>query len=162
MVRPVSEAMISEMPAQDGSRRAALAVLARAKKQELAEAWDELTPKPAFETLRPAESGLVMARARIGGGGPPFNAGEVAVTRCVVRMDSGEIGFGHVLGRDKACAELVARFDALLQSDRFRSVVETGLLRPVAARQAREDDLTRRKTAATRVNFFTMVRGEDE
>jgi alpha-D-ribose 1-methylphosphonate 5-triphosphate synthase subunit PhnG len=31
----------------------------------------------------------------------------------------------------------------------------------VSRRIAAEDDETRRKTAATKVNFFTLVRGED-
>lgn len=145
-----------------GSRRAALAILARASRGELATAWDGLVEKPAFETLRRPEIGLVMARGRIGGGGAPFNMGEVTVTRAAVRMESGEVGFGHVLGRDVERALLVARFDALWQSERHRRFVETGLLRPVAARTNDADALTRRKTEATRVNFFTMVRGEDQ
>lgn len=74
-----------------------------------------------------------MVRGRIGGGGAPFNFGEVTVTRCAVRMESGEVGFGHVLGRDIKRAELVARFDALSQSSRYRGVVEATLLRPVSA-----------------------------
>jgi alpha-D-ribose 1-methylphosphonate 5-triphosphate synthase subunit PhnG len=128
----------------------------------LAAAWDALSPAPVFETVRRPETGLVMVRGRIGGGGAPFNCGEVTVTRCAVRMESGEVGFGHVLGRDVRRAELVACFDALLQSEQYRSFVEQRLLAPVAARTAAEDDLKRRQTAATRVNFFTMVRGDDE
>jgi alpha-D-ribose 1-methylphosphonate 5-triphosphate synthase subunit PhnG len=84
------------------------------------------------------------------------------VTRCAGKMESGEVGFGHVLGRDPVQAELVARFDALLQNDRYRGFVEEKVLAPVAERVRSDDELTRRETAATRVNFFTMVRGDDE
>jgi alpha-D-ribose 1-methylphosphonate 5-triphosphate synthase subunit PhnG len=154
--------MNARRPPRDDGRRAALSLLARAEKQELAAAWDALSPAPSFEAVRPPETGLVMARGRIGGGGAPFNFGEVTVTRCVVRMESGEVGFGHVLGRDEKRAELVACFDALLQSEKYRSFVKDRLLAPVAARAGAEDDRKRRETAATRVNFFTMVRGDDE
>jgi alpha-D-ribose 1-methylphosphonate 5-triphosphate synthase subunit PhnG len=159
---PISQTMNAGSRPQDDARRAALAVLARAKGEELAGAWDELSPKPGFEIVRRPETGLVMVSGRIGGGGAPFNVGEVTVTRCVVRLESGEVGFGHVLGRDMARAELVARFDALRQNTGYRDFVEEKVLRPVADRARSEDDLKRRQTAATRVNFFTMVRGEDE
>ncbi len=160
---PISQAMnAGSRPPSDDARRSALAVLVRAGSEELAGAWDELAPKPGFETVRRPETGLVMVSGRMGGGGAPFNMGEVTVTRCAVRLESGEVGFGHVLGRDVKRAELVARFDALLQSDRYRDFVEAKVLRPVAERARSDDELTHRKIAATRVNFFTMVRGEDE
>lgn len=144
-----------------GDRRAALAVLAAARVDELAAAFDALPDAPSFETIRPPEPGLVMARGRIGGGGAPFNLGEVAITRAVVRIGSGEVGFGHVLGRDTARALLVAKLDALWQAPRYRDAIEAAVLAPVSRRIAAEDEATRRKTAATRVNFFTLVRGED-
>ena len=160
---PISQTMnAGSRPPSDSERRAALTVLVRASGEELAGAFDEIAPAPVFETVRRPETGLVMVSGRIGGGGAPFNIGEVTVTRCVVRLASGEVGFGHVLGRDAVRAELVARFDALLQSERYRDVVEEKVIRPVAGRVGSEDELTRRQTAATRVNFFTMVRGEDE
>ena len=148
-------------PEAAADRRAALAVLAMASRAELAAAWADLPEPVEFTVLRRPEVGMVMARGRIGGGGAPFNLGEVTVARAAVRMSSGEVGFGHVLGRDTERALLVARFDALRQNPRFSALVEAALIRPVAARIAAGDAATRRKTEATRVNFFTMVRGED-
>ena len=142
-------------------RCAALAVLAAARVDELAAGLDGLSDMPSFETVRVPEPGLVMARGRIGGAGAPFNLGEVAVTRAVVRIESGEVGFGHVLGRDTARALMVAKLDALWQTPRYRAAVEETVIAPVSRRIAAEDDETRRKTAATKVNFFTLVRGED-
>jgi len=142
-------------------RRAVLATLARAEEGEMAAAISALPEAPAFETIRRPEAGLVMARGRIGGGGAPFNLGEVTVTRAAVRLASGEVGFGHVLGRDKNRALMVARLDALWQSERYRPVVEDRVIAPVRKRLAAEDARTRRQTEATRVNFFTLVRGED-
>ena len=146
-------------PAND--RRAALAVFAAARADELSAAFAALPDQPVFETIRAPEPGLVMARGRIGGGGAPFNLGEVSVTRAVVRIAGGEVGFGHVLGRDTERALLVAKLDALWQVPRYRDAVEAEVIAPVRQRIEAEDAATRRKTAATRVNFFTLVRGDD-
>lgn len=142
-------------------RRAVLAVLATASVDALASAWEAIPTRPAVDVLRKPEFGMVMARGRMGGGGGAFNLGEVTVTRATVRLATGEVGVGHVLGRDRRRALLVARFDALWQSAAYRDVVEATVVRPAAARMAEQDAATRSRAAATRVNFFTMVRGED-
>ena len=115
---------------------------------------------PAHEELRTAENGLVMLRGRVGGDGAPFNLGEATVTRAAVRLVSGETGFAYVLGRDARKARLIAICDAMLQSkDRAnRSSMRSSCRsnRP-CSRAGSETDA---ETAATRVNFFTLVRGE--
>lgn len=152
--------MAAEKPPKT-ERSLALSVLARARSEELDAVWEAMDARPDFEILRAPEIGLVMARGRIGGGGAPFNLGEVTVTRATVRLGSGEVGIGHVMGRDTRRALLVAQLDALWQSPDHRGRVETAVVSPVSQRLAREDAETRSKVAATRVNFFTMVRGED-
>lgn len=140
-------------------RRAALAVLARGDSGQLQAAWAEWVDKPAFVPVRAPEVGLVMLRGRAGGGGAPFNLGEASVSRASIRLDSGEVGHGYCLGRDLDKARLIALFDALAQREPVR--VEAQVLAPLR-RQAAEADAQRRgETAATKVNFFTMVRGED-
>jgi alpha-D-ribose 1-methylphosphonate 5-triphosphate synthase subunit PhnG len=143
------------------ARKGALAVLARAETGALRDAWQGLAGHPPMQVLRQPEVGLVMIRGRIGGGGAPFNLGEATVARAAVRLESGEVGYGHVLGRETEKALLVARFDALWQSETHRPAVDEMLTR-VRRHLADSDDLARRKTAATRVNFFTLVRGEDQ
>ncbi|MCP4306223.1 MAG: phosphonate C-P lyase system protein PhnG, partial [bacterium] len=91
----------------------------------------------------------------------PFNLGEVTVTRAAVKLASGETGYGHILGRDRHRAHLVACFDALWQRADHRADVEDAVIRPVRRQAADADATTTAETAATRVNFFTMVRGED-
>ncbi|TCZ64961.1 phosphonate C-P lyase system protein PhnG [Roseicella aquatilis] len=140
-------------------RRAAMALCAEAKPEELRAALDAVAYRGAVETLRPAETGLVMARARIGGDGSPFNLGEATVTRAAVRIASGEAGFAWHLGRDAARAEAAALLDALWQVPTLRPTVEAVLV-PVAQRLEAEAAREARHTAATRVEFFTMVRGE--
>jgi alpha-D-ribose 1-methylphosphonate 5-triphosphate synthase subunit PhnG len=115
---------------------------------------------PAHEKLREAENGLVMVRGRIGGDGAPFNLGEATVSRAAVRLSSGEIGFGYTLGRDRQKAEMIALCDALLQSNEFAAAVEAKVLAPLRAAVNARQNRTAAETAATRVDFYTLVRGE--
>ncbi len=140
-------------------RKAAMGLLAKATRHELDEAWKALPQQPDAEPVRGPETGLVMVRGRIGGGGQPFNLGEVTATRASVRLD-GVVGHGQALGTDGEKARLAAVFDALLQLPEHAPAVER-LLADIAARIAAEDARKARETAATRVDFFTMVRGDD-
>jgi alpha-D-ribose 1-methylphosphonate 5-triphosphate synthase subunit PhnG len=101
-----------------------------------------------------------MARGRAGGTGQRFNLGEITVTRCAVQSADGLIGHGYVAGRDRRKAELVASFDALLQAPGRRPMLLERVVEPLAAVQAEARAATARKAAATRVEFFTMVRGD--
>ena len=132
-------------------RKRAADLLARAERSELSAVWDALPEKP----------GLVMVRGRIGGGGAPFNLGEVTVTRATVRLESGSIGHAQALGTDREKARLAAIFDALWQEEATRDFVEQALLSPIAERIAAADRRKADETAATRVDFFTMVRGDN-
>lgn len=143
------------------ARKRAMALLARATARELAEPIQRFWPGCEARDLKPVESGLVMLRGRIGGDGAPFNVGEATVTRAIVELPSGERGYAHVLGRDAGRARLAAIADALWQRPQARADVEAAILAPVAARLAAEQAKTRAETAATRVDFFTLVRGED-
>ena len=151
----------SPPPAEAGSRRAAMALLAQARTSEIAQGLKALAQSLRYVELRPAATGLVMVRGRIGGDGAPFNLGEATVTRASVQLASGEIGFAYVLGREPEKARLAALCDALWQSDSHRSAVERHILTPIRARRERERVQLRAQTAPTRAEFFTMVRGED-
>jgi alpha-D-ribose 1-methylphosphonate 5-triphosphate synthase subunit PhnG len=140
-------------------RQMAMGVYARAKGAELLAALERIGLPDGAEDMRAPELGLVMARARIGGTGAPFNAGEVSVTRAAVRLPTGEIGVAYQLGRDREKARAAAVLDALWQTER-RSEVEAAL-DPIRARITEEQVLKDRRAAATKVDFFTMVRGED-
>ncbi|PDT16974.1 phosphonate C-P lyase system protein PhnG [Rhizobium sp. J15] len=146
--------------AVSGRKRAA-DLLARAERSELQAAWDALPQKPAAHPVRGPETGLVMVRGRIGGGGAPFNLGEVTMTRATVRLESGSIGHAQALGTDREKARLAAIFDALWQEDATTDFVERALLLPIAERIAAAERRKAEETAATRVDFFTMVRGDD-
>jgi alpha-D-ribose 1-methylphosphonate 5-triphosphate synthase subunit PhnG len=115
---------------------------------------------PDAVDLRPIETGLVMLRGRTGGDGAPFNLGEATVTRAAVRIPSGEVGFAYLLGRDAARARAAAVLDAMAQRVGAQAVAD-GALAGVRARVAAEDATAAARAAATKVDFFTMVRGED-
>jgi alpha-D-ribose 1-methylphosphonate 5-triphosphate synthase subunit PhnG len=140
-------------------RKAAMTALAHASAVEIAEHLDALQ-LPVYESLREPENGLVMLRGRIGGDGAAFNLGEATVSRAAVRLASGEVGFGYTLGRDREKARMIALCDALAQSDEFAERVETGVIAPLRAAMLARRARKAAETAATRVDFYTMVRGE--
>jgi alpha-D-ribose 1-methylphosphonate 5-triphosphate synthase subunit PhnG len=81
----------------------------------------------------------------------------------VLTADAGAdtVGVAYVQGRHPQAAEQIAVLDALLQlpawHERVRDLVVTPLERAHAERAAAQTAVA----AQTRVEFFTMVRGED-
>ncbi len=142
-------------------RRAVMAVLAESDAAEIAHLLEALAPLPAHEDLRAPVNGLVMIRGRIGGDGARFNLGEATVSRAVVRLADSEMGFGYVLGRDRAKARLIALCDALVQTAAYAAALESKVIAPLRADLEAQRDARARQVAATKVDFFTMVRGED-
>jgi alpha-D-ribose 1-methylphosphonate 5-triphosphate synthase subunit PhnG len=96
----------------------------------------------------------------MGSTGRRFNLGETTVTRCAVEAE-GAVGHGYVRGRDRRKAELVARCDALIQLPRYRAALLDGVVEPLARMVAAERATAARRAAATKVEFFTLVRGDE-
>jgi alpha-D-ribose 1-methylphosphonate 5-triphosphate synthase subunit PhnG len=144
---------------KQAQRKAAMTVLAHSDATEIADRLEAIA-LPAHRDLREAENGLVMVRGRIGGDGAPFNLGEATVSRAAVRLSTGEVGFGYVLGRDRQKARMIALCDALVQSNEFAGVVEADVLAPLRAAMISKRNRKAAETAATRVDFYTLVRGE--
>ena len=147
------------------TRQKWMSVLAKADTKTLAEKVAALKDLPKYSVIRPAECGSVMVRGRAGGTGSPFNLGEMSVTRCVVQLTDSEagpvIGHAYVTGRDKHHAESAAVLDALMQTERWRPTIQEGVIGPLAHTAAEAKQARQEKVAATKVNFFTMVRGEN-
>jgi alpha-D-ribose 1-methylphosphonate 5-triphosphate synthase subunit PhnG len=143
--------------APDEARRRWMAVLARASAAELQALIAEAPALPAFSRLRGPETGLVMVRGRAGGGGAPFNLGEMTVTRCTVRTACGRVGHAYVAGRDGRQAELAALLDAALQDPARAETLRTAVVEKLAAAQSARRAARSAKAAATRVQFFTMT-----
>ena len=136
-------------------------ICAQATIQELEAAVRATHIGGPVQDIRPTEQGLVMVQGRTGGDGQPFNIGEASVTRSVVRLANGTLGFSYILGRDVARARLAAIVDALGQSPEIRQKLDHLLVSPVTERSRATRQVRESQTAATRVEFFTLVRGED-
>ena len=141
-------------------RKAWMSLLAGAPALDVLALWDACAPHPGFDWLRRPETGAVMVRGRMGGTGAPFNLGEMTVTRCSLTISDGVVGHGYVQGRSKPHAEAAALIDALMQTGEAETVTKA-ILEPLQSARRASRDRRAAKAAATKVEFFTMVRGED-
>jgi alpha-D-ribose 1-methylphosphonate 5-triphosphate synthase subunit PhnG len=160
MANPTTQ-ISSQQAGMRGRRREAMALLAASSLAEIANHLAAIRPLPPHEDLRSGETGMVMVRGRIGGDGAPFNFGEATVSRAAVRLTTGEIGYGYVLGRDRTKARLIALCDALVQREQYYPTLEQCVLAPLRSRLTAVRELDAERIAATKVEFFTLVRGED-
>jgi len=143
----------------DTARQRWIGVLSRARGADLL-CHEAALRDAEYQLIRGPEIGMTLVRGRMGGSGAPFNVGEMSVTRCVVRLTDGRTGHSYLAGRNKAHAELAALADAHLQGPqqaRWLSELIEPLAQVHAARRARQEA----ETAATKVEFFTLVRGEN-
>ena len=139
------------------NRRRWMATLARAPAERLAALLHAAPPLPDYTVLRGPETGLVMVRGRMGGGGDPFNMGEMTVTRCTVRTEAGVIGHAWTAGRNATHAELAAVVDAAMQEPALAPSLQTVVLDPLDAEEAERRAGIAARAAATRVDFFTLA-----
>jgi alpha-D-ribose 1-methylphosphonate 5-triphosphate synthase subunit PhnG len=148
-------------PAVVRERKTAMSIFSRAETAELEGPISRHWPQLAVRDLKPGETGLLMLRGRMGGDGKAFNMGEATMARSVIELPDGRRGYGHVLGRNQAKARLAAIADALWQHPADQAVVEREIIAPVSARLTHDNARRRAEAAATKVDFFTLVRGED-
>lgn len=144
---------------QGCGRQGWMGLLARAPAARLAALLP--APLPGHRLLRAPEIGAVMVRGRTGATGAPFNLGEMTVTRCSLRLEDGAVGHAWVQGRNRDHARHAALADALLQGP-AAAAIRAGVLAPLAAEEAARRAARAAKAAATKVEFFTLVRGEDQ
>ena len=143
------------------TRQRWMCVLAHSQPAALSARMSALSLAPDYDTLRPPEIGLVQIQARMGGTGERFFAGDATLTRAAIRLNSGTLGYSYVLGRDKAHAERCAVIDALLQEQPyFQTLMET-LIAPLEADRAARLAARQAEVNTSRVDFFTLVRGDN-
>jgi alpha-D-ribose 1-methylphosphonate 5-triphosphate synthase subunit PhnG len=148
--------------AQAGGERAAwMRVLALSQPEALASAYAALGPLPERRWLRTPQTGMAMVRARAGGTGEPFNLGEMTVTRCAVTLPDEVVGIAYVQGRSATHAEQSAVLDGLLQMPQWHAKVQAGVIAPLAQAHRAAATEKSKVAAQTKVEFFTLVRGEN-
>ncbi|WP_410012438.1 phosphonate C-P lyase system protein PhnG [Sodalis sp. C49] len=138
-----------------------MSVLASSPAAEVRAGWQTLDLNVPFDIIRAPETGLTQLVARMGATGRRFVLGDMTVTRAVVRLGSGTYGYSYVAGRDKAHAELCALADAMLQRAEHHERLHRQLIEPLSARRQEQHQLRAREIAASRVDFFTLVRGDN-
>lgn len=144
----------------DQNRKAWLSQLAQAPTDRLTKLWESLGLDPAYRLLRAPEIGTVMVTGRTGGTGTPFNLGEMTVARCSLELEDGPIGHGYVQGRSQKAARYAALIDALMQTERA-TTVGPAIIEPLRREAEERRNVQAARAAATKVEFFTMMRGED-
>jgi alpha-D-ribose 1-methylphosphonate 5-triphosphate synthase subunit PhnG len=149
---------MTQAPSTIEAHRATVGTLASATSAELTTAISICGDIDGVVDLKPPETGLVMLRGRVGGDGAPFNVGEATVTRAVVLLSGGTIGYSYRLGRDTVAARKAAILDALWHVPDKRERIETHVLTPIRERIAAERARASREAAASRVEFFTLAR----
>lgn len=145
---------------ENAERKAWMGLLAKAPTGRVPALLGAAIVHPDYTWLRAPEIGSAMVQGRAGATGAPFNLGEMTVTRCALTLSNGEVGHAYIQGRRKEDAKAAALVDAFMQTAaaaKIRDAVLTPLAEEAAARKAKRAA----KAAATKVDFFTMVRGED-
>ena len=146
--------MVEQLPLNE--RQHWMATLARATVAEIEQHLVGCEQLPGYLRVRGPELGLIMVRGQTGGGGAPFNVGEMTVCRCTVLTDDGFTGHSYVAGRDIRQAEIAALLDGVLQDPR-REDLKIEVIAALAAQQAKHKAVVAARAAATRVQFFTMA-----
>jgi len=147
---------------ENTDRKAWMGLLAKAPTGRVSALLDTSITRPDFAWLRAPEIGSTMVRARAGATGAPFNLGEMTVTRCAVRLAEGETGVSYIAGRNLEHALIAAKADALLQSETHHDKAFAALIEPLQKQIDDREAERASKVAATRVNFFTMVRTRED
>lgn len=145
---------------REGHRAGVISTLARGTRAELGAALHAIGEPEGWRWLRAPEIGLVMVRGRAGGGGAPFNLGEATVTRSALALSDGTEGHAYALGRDKRISRDAALLDALWCAG-ARGEVEREAVAPIRERLRAEAARASAESAATKVEFFTLARGDD-
>ena len=124
-------------------RKSWLSLMAKSSSEDIKTCWKKAELDCAAEIIRMPEIGTVMVKGRQGGNGAAFHLGEMSVTRCSIKTEAGIIGHGYHQGDQFQIVN-----DKIFT---ILSNIEAGKIQNLTA-----------KAAATKVDFFTMVRGEDE
>ena len=138
-----------------------MSLLATSNQSDLLNLWEQKKIRVNYIWLRTPEIGSIMAQGRMGVTGDKFNIGEVTITRCSLKLNCGTIGHSYVQGRSKKKAEISALCDALMQT-KMSKEINKNIIIPLEKIKKDNKDKILSKAEATKVDFFTLVRGESD
>lgn len=139
-----------------------MSILARSQTGEIKMRWEALNIRPEYKLIRPTQIGLIQLQGRMEATGQRFMLGDMTVTRAAVEVSEGIIGYSYIIGRDKAKAELCAVIDALLQNEECCGQIMAAVIEPLAQRLQERWQTQRREVAPSKVNFYNLVRGDEQ
>jgi alpha-D-ribose 1-methylphosphonate 5-triphosphate synthase subunit PhnG len=142
-------------------RKSWMSLLATSSQSDLLNLWEQKKIKVNYVWLRTPEIGSIMAQGRMGVTGDKFNIGEVTITRCSLKLNCGTIGHSYVQGRSKKKAEISALCDALMQT-KMSKEINKNIIIPLEKIKKDNKRKILSKAEATKVDFFTLVRGESD
>ena len=142
-------------------RKSWMSLLATSNQSDLLNLWEQKKIRVNYIWLRTPEIGTIMAQGRMGVTGDKFNIGEVTITRCSLKLNCGTIGHSYVQGRSKKKAEISALCDALMQT-KMSKEINKNIIIPLEKIKKGNKDKILSKAEATKVDFFTLVRGESD
>ncbi|SES97033.1 phosphonate C-P lyase system protein PhnG [Thorsellia anophelis] len=137
-------------------------VLSMSDYETLTKLYETLEIDVAYQVIRAPEIGLVQLQGKMGGGGNRFYIGDATMTRAVIQLSTGQYGFGYVIGRDKHHAKLNALIDALMQETSYQPQLLESVIHPLERELEKIKLQKQAEIETSRVDFFTLVRGEDE
>ncbi|OEF28979.1 phosphonate C-P lyase system protein PhnG [Vibrio rumoiensis] len=138
-----------------------MSTLATADFDQLTTLWQAQHYTPDYQLIRAPEIGLAQVQARMGGTGNRFNVADITVTRCVVKLASGDLGYSYLSGRNKPHAQLAAVIDGLMQSETYQQELMLSIIKPLQMSREKKHTQRQQQVASSKVDFFTLVRGDD-
>ena len=136
-------------------------VLTKSNSEHIYQNWNALNIPIKYDVIQPANVSMLMVKAKTGGFGNAFNLSEVTVVRCVIQTDAGYRGIVTQIGRDTQKALVCAQIDAMLLSE-HKDIILQQLINPLEMILKQNQQALYEQAQSTKVDFFTMVRGESE
>ena len=151
---------IQDSVATKDERKDWISLLSSAEPSHLEAVRRKLNSSIDYTYITRPETGMIMVRAKADGSKARFNLGEVTISRCVLEVKQKYLGVSWVMGSDLKHAELAALFDGLLQDPEYHKELIISLIKMLKEKQKAKDETLARDVADTKVEFFTLKRGE--
>jgi alpha-D-ribose 1-methylphosphonate 5-triphosphate synthase subunit PhnG len=142
------------------TRETWIGLLGSADCTDLESAVEKFNPAAAYDYIVKPETGMLMVQAKADGSNARFNLGEITVSKCILKVNGQYLGAGWTMGSDLRHAELAALFDGLLQDPEYHQAINETLIPLLREKQKARNDRLLKDAADTKVDFFTLKRGE--